>query len=117
MPALAATKTLPAEITLPRPSPALGAASTGNARSEVTFQVKGEDKIYTTAALLQPKDRKQEGYDNDYVQQRHVMGSFGSAVLSFERSKVPLSFSRTAVQGAQSDGTKTKLRVHVEEVE
>ena len=78
MPALAATKTLPAEITLPRPSPALGAASTGNARSEVkfqvTFQVKGEDKIYTTAALLQPKDRKQEGKDNDYVQQRRRLG-------------------------------------------
>ena len=39
------------------------------------------------------------------------MGSFGSAVLSFERSKAPLWFWRTATQ---KDGPKTKLRVHVE---
>ena len=89
-----------------------------NARSEVsyeiTFQKQGEDTIYPTAALLQPKDRKQDGRANDYVQQRHEMGSFGSAILSFERSNVPLSFKR---QAEQKDGTKTKLLVHVKQAD
>jgi hypothetical protein len=89
-----------------------------NARSEVkyeiTFQKQGEDTIYPTAALLQPKDRKQEAVANDYVQQRHEMGSFGSAILSFSRSKVPLSFNR---QAEQKDGTKTKLLVHVKQAD
>ena len=85
-----------------------------NARSdvkyEITFQKKREDKIYKSASLLQPKDRKQDGRDNDYVQQRHNMAQVGTAALSFERSAVPLSFNRTAEDKA---GVKTKLRVHV----
>ena len=68
----------------------------------ITFQEKGKDTIYPTAELLQPKDMKQSsGKNPDYVQQRHEMGSFGSAILSFERSKVPLSFKR---QAEQKDG-------------
>jgi hypothetical protein len=54
--------------------------------------------------------RKQDGCDNDYVQQRHNMAQFGTAVLSFERTAVPLSFNRTAEDNV---GVKTKLRVHV----
>ena len=82
-----------------------------NDKYKVTYCERGTDKLYTSSTLLQPIDRKQEAADNDYVQQRHSVAPFGSAVLSFERSKVPLWLKRTA---EQKDGTKTKLDVHVE---
>ena len=82
-----------------------------NDKYKVTYREQGTANIYVASTLLIPIQRKQEASDLDYVQQRHDVTPFGSAILSFDRSKAPLWFKRTA---EQKDGTKTKLDVHVE---
>ena len=81
---------------------------------KISYRVQGTaTPLIVSSTLLQPSDRKQAAADNHYVQQRHALPPFGTAVISFDPDKVPLKCVRKPDLG---NPQRVRLEVHIEKV-